>query len=179
MSKLEFKKLNGELTELVKLYTSHQWYYHSNPQPSREEIINRYNSGWYESDKESFWVEENGEKIGLIIISDISDTIPLLYDIRLVNKVRGKRYGEICVKWAADYIFKSSEEKIRIESYTRYDNLPMRKVFYKCNFQKEGYLRNSWENDDGSVKDSLVYAIIREDWEKDKKTPIKIDDFPY
>ncbi|RNA66887.1 N-acetyltransferase [Alteribacter keqinensis] len=75
-------------------------------------------------------------------------------------------------------LFAQSEEKIRIEAYTRHDNA-MRKVFTRCNFQKEGYLRHSWENDDGTVDNSLIYAIIRKDWEQKTKTPVKIDGVPY
>jgi [ribosomal protein S5]-alanine N-acetyltransferase len=179
IGQLNFNKLNNELSDLVNLYTNNSWHFHADPAPSEDEIIKRFKSGWYEDDKETFWIEKNKKKAGLIILSDMSDTMPLLYDVRLANEVRGKGYGEQAVKWAADYIFSGSTEKIRVEAYTRHDNYAMRKVFYKCHFQKEGYLRESWENDDGSVEDALVYAIIRKDWEQGKKTPIKLDDVPF
>ncbi|WP_096438955.1 GNAT family N-acetyltransferase [Alteribacter populi] len=179
MEHLTFKKLTNELSELINLYTKNNWNFHADPVPSEEEIIKRYKTGWYEDDKETFWIEETKKKVGLIIISDISDTMPLLFDVRLSNEVRGKGYGEQAVKWATNYIFSDSNEKIRIEAYTRHDNYAMRKIFYKCNFQKEGYLRESWENDDGSVEDAFIYAIIRKDWERGRKTPIKLDDVPF
>ncbi|WP_456278963.1 GNAT family N-acetyltransferase [Bacillus sp. AK128] len=179
MGKIEFVKLTNESDELVKFYTKNSWDFHADPSPSGDEIMSRYESGWYEDDKETFWIQKNGENVGIIIISDITDTIPLLYDVRLSNEARGNGYGEQAVKWVTDYIFSNSEEKIRIEAYTRHDNYGMRKVFFKCNFQKEGYLRNSWENDDGTVDDSLIYGIIREDWEQGKKTPIKIDEIDF
>ncbi|MEK4146581.1 hypothetical protein NST02_05770 [Robertmurraya sp. FSL W8-0741] len=34
------------------------------------------------------------------------------------------------------------------------------------------------ENSDGSVSDSLCYAIIRKDWENKIVTPIKLEDLP-
>ncbi|UOE93241.1 GNAT family protein [Alkalihalobacillus sp. LMS39] len=176
---LTFKKLNKELDELVAFYTTNSWAFHAFPTVSKAEIINYYHSRWYEEDKETYWIKENKKNIGLLIISDISDTIPLLFDVRLTNNGRGKGYGEQAVKWAVNHVFTRSNEKIRIEGYTRHDNYAMRKVFSKCNFQKEGYLRKAWENADGSVEDSLVYAIIRTDWERGTKTPININDVPF
>lgn len=93
--------------------------------------------------------------------------------------MRGLGYGLKAVNWIINYIFSILEVKIRIEAYTRIDNPAMRKVLFNCNFQKEGYLRRSWENNDGTVVDSLVYGIIREDWEQGKKTPISIDDVEF
>ncbi|SDN38933.1 GNAT family N-acetyltransferase [Tenuibacillus multivorans] len=179
MNYLDFQKFDGEIDELIDLYTKNEWHYHANPNPSPDEIRERFKSGWFHDDKETFWVLENNQKIGLIIITDVSDTIPLLYDIRLLEEIRGQGYGEKCVKWVTDYIFLSSTNKIRIEAYTRHDNYAMRKVFHKCDYEKEGYLRDSWENDDGRVYDSVLYAMIRSDWEKDQQTPININDVPY
>ncbi|GIP65596.1 hypothetical protein J32TS6_41510 [Virgibacillus pantothenticus] len=59
---------------------------------------------------------KNGAKIGLIIIGDISDTIPILLDVRIANNMRGKGYGTKAVNWIADYVFTNFEEKIRIEA---------------------------------------------------------------
>ncbi|PYZ93387.1 GNAT family N-acetyltransferase [Salipaludibacillus keqinensis] len=179
MTTFQFHKLNGEGKELIDFYTLNKWEFHADPVPSKDEITKRYESGWFEDDKETFWIEEGGEKIGLIIISDISDTMPLLYDVRLANYFRSKGYGLISVKWAVDYVFSGLKDKVRLESYTRYDNYAMRKVFHKCHFEKEGYLRKSWENDDGTVDDAVVYSVIREDWEEGKKTPIKLNDVPF
>ena len=53
-----------------------------------------------------------------------------------------------------------------MEAYTRADNQAMRRVFEKTLFQKEGYLRSSWEQVNGKVYDSILFAVIRADWEK-------------
>lgn len=176
---IEYRKLTDEINDLVNLYTTNKWEYHANHNPSKDDIESRYKSGWYEDDKETYWIEYNGEKVGLIILADISDTIPLFYDIRMSEQARGKGIGKTAITWATNYVFSQSEEKIRIEAYTRFDNYAMRKVFYNCGYVKEGYLRGAWEQDDGSVVDSLCYAIIRSDWEKGIRTPIKIDDVPF
>lgn len=58
----------------------------------------------------------------------------------------------------------SGDKSFRVEAYTRSDNLAMRKTLSSCRFVKEGYLRQAWENDDGSISDSICYAMIRDDW---------------
>lgn len=133
MSDLKFKKLEGELDDLVTFMINNPWSYHSDPKPSDEQIKKRYHEGWYQEDRETYWVETNNEKIGIIIIHDISDIIPS-FDIRLANHVRGKGIGTEAVKWLTDYIFGLSNRKIRIEAYTRSDNLSMRKTLSKAGF---------------------------------------------
>ncbi|WP_413382018.1 GNAT family N-acetyltransferase [Alkalihalobacillus sp. 1P02AB] len=175
MSKLTYIKLEDELEELIKLYTQSTWSYHSDPSPTEAEIKKLYRNGWFSDDKETFWVLENTQKVGLLIIADISDTMPLFYDLRLSETARGKGFGLECINWATNYVFFSSKDKLRMEAYTRADNIAMRKVFSKSLFQKEGYLRSSWEHENGKVSDSLLYAVIRTDWEKGQKAPIDLN----
>ena len=178
MSELSFIKFNQELPELISFMTNNHWEFHANPRPTEKQIVEAFQSGWYEEDRETFWIEKQNEKIGLIIIHDISDTIPL-FDIRLANDVRGKGYGTKAVKWLIDYIFSLPDRKIRIEAHTRSDNLAMRKTLSHCGFVKEGYFRQAWENTDGTVSDSICYAIIRSDWENQVVTPIKLNEWPF
>nr|WP_267917762.1 GNAT family protein [Lederbergia citrisecunda] len=166
------------MDDLVSIMTNNTWEYHSDPNPSSEQIIKAFNNGWYHEDRETYWIENHNEKIGLIIIHDIEDTIPL-FDIRLSTKHRGKGFGTNAVRWITDYLFRLPDKKIRIEAYTRSDNIAMRKTLSNCGFVKEGYLRNAWENKDGSVSDSICYAIIRTDWENKEQTPIKLNDLPF
>lgn len=178
MSELIFKKFNGEVEDLVKLLTTNVWAFHANPNQTVEQIVKNFKNGWYEEDKETFCIEYENQKVGLIHILDIHDSI-LLFDLRLDSSVRGRGFGVKAVQWITDYIFSLPDQKIRIEAYTRSDNIPMRKTLNKSGFVKEGYLRRSWENEDGSVSDALCYAMIRNDWEDNIKTPIKFDDFPF
>lgn len=178
MSEMNIVKLEKELNELVALMTNNNWDFHPDQKPSNEQIIKAYQEGWYEKDRETFWIEKNNIKVGLIIIHDITDTIPS-FDIRLDRIARGKGIGEKAVNWITDYIFKLPDKKIRIEAYTRSDNIAMRKTFSKCGYVKEGYLRNAWENKDGTVSDSICYAFIRSDWENEEITPIKLNDLPF
>lgn len=178
MSEINIIKLENELNELVALMTNNTWDFHSDQKPSNEQIIKAYQKGWYQEDRETFWIEKDNKKIGLIIIHDISDTIPS-FDIRIDGNGRGKGIGTKAVTWITDYIFSLPNKKIRIEAYTRSDNIAMRKTFNKCGYVKEGYLRNAWENNDGTVSDSICYAFIRSDWENKEITPIKLNELPF
>lgn len=178
MSKLHIRKLDNELEELISFMTNNTWDYHADPKPWKEQIEKAFRNGWYQEDRETFWVEHDKDKIGLIIIHDISNTIPL-FDIRFANHARGNGYGKIAVSWIVDYLFNLPDKKIRIEAYTRSDNLAMRKTLSNCGFVKEGYLRQAWENNDGSVSDSVLYGMIRHDWENKAQTPIEIDKLPF
>ena len=179
MGEINFKRLGVDSNELIELYTSSSWPYHADPNPKVSEIQQRFDTGWYEDDRETYWIMDGAKRLGIVILSDVSDTIPMLYDIRLVRDSRGRGIGVKTMKWVADTLFQRSELIIRIEAYTRADNLTMRQVFSKSGFVKEGYLRDSWENDDGSIMDSLCYAIIRRDWQTGLTTEIDINDVPY
>jgi len=178
MNELTFKKLENELEDLVAFFTTNTWNFHANPNPKAENIRKGYQKGWYQDDRETFWIQYNNEKIGLIIIHDITDTIPL-FDIRLAKNARGKGFGTQAVKWLTDYVFSLPDKKIRLEAYTRHDNLAMRKTLQISGFVKEGYMRKAWENDDGTVMDSVCYAMIRDDWENKTVTPTKMNELPF
>ena len=178
MNGIKMIKFENEYYDLVSLLTNNTWPYHPDPHPSGEQIVEAYQKGWYQEDKETIWIEKDKEKIGLIILHDITDTIPS-FDIRLDKSVRGKGIGTLAVNWIVDYLFGLPDRKIRIEAYTRSDNLAMRKTCNKCGFVKEGYLRDAWENNDGSIADSVCYAFIRRDWENKEVTPIKLNEFPF
>lgn len=178
MSEIQFVKFDNEINELVSFMTNNTWEFHSIPNPSKEQIIQNYYNGYYFQNRETFWIINGDNKIGLIIIEDINDTIPL-FDIRLDKAVRGKGYGALAVQWIVHYLFTLPDKKIRIEAHTRSDNLAMRKTLFKYRFVKEGYFRNAWENNDGTISDSICYAIIRDDWEKDEITPIKLNEIPF
>lgn len=175
MENIRFNLFKDEIDDLIAFMTNNRWSFHSEPEPTKEEIIRGYEKGWYKNERKTFWVECSDKKIGLIIIHDISDTIPL-FDLRLSENYRGKGLGKVCVAWLTDYIFHLPDKKIRIEAYTRADNYSMRKILWNCGYVKEGYLRNAWENKDGTVADSVCYAMIRTDWEKKVTTPVKMDD---
>ena len=174
---MEYKLLSNELDELIQLYTQNDWPFHGSNKVTEESIRKSFEEGYYQSDRETFWILDEGVKVGLIIINDINDTIPL-FDIRLDERYRGRGYGVKTLKWLQDYLF-GVKRKIRVEGYTRADNIGMRKCFTKAGFVKEGYLRNAWENADGTISDTVLYGAIKEDWQRKCITPSKMDELPF
>ena len=174
---MEFKLFNGEVENLVCLLTNNNWLYHSDSTVKESNIRYAVVNGYYSDERETFWIIDGNEKVGIIIINDINDTIPL-FDIRLDAAYRGKGYGVKSLKWLKNYLF-GEKEKIRIEGYTRADNVAMRKCFISAGFVKEGYLRNAWENSNGTIYDTVLYAAILDDWQTGNITLSKINDEPY
>ncbi|SOC39801.1 GNAT family N-acetyltransferase [Ureibacillus acetophenoni] len=174
---MEFKLFQDEIDDLVELLTKNQWEFHGKQIIKEESVRENYQKGYYQNDRETYWIIDNGTRIGIIIINDISDSIPN-FDMRFDQNDRGKGYGTKTIIWLKDYLF-GDKNKIRIEGYTRFDNFGMRKCFTKAGFVKEGYLRSAWENEDGTASDCVVYGAIRSDWESGLTTPIKINDVPY
>ncbi|WP_068985059.1 GNAT family N-acetyltransferase [Lysinibacillus xylanilyticus] len=173
---MEYLLLVDEIENLVELLTQNKWIHHIDQILKEESIRKAYAEGYYQNDRETHWIIDNEEKVGIIIIHDIN-AIPL-FDIRLDARYRGKGYGVKTLLWLQDYLF-GERGKIRTEGYTRVDNIGMRKCFTKAGFVKEGYLRNAWENADGTVTDSILYGAIKDDWMLGRTTPIKMDDVPY
>lgn len=174
---MEIRKFNSENGELINLLCSNLWPFHTNAKVDPTSIKSAIEKGYYSEGRETFWIIENEQKVGILIIDDIEDTIPL-FDLRLTNEARGKGIGQKSLSWLKDYLY-GKKGKIRIEGYTRADNLAMRKCFTKAGFVKEGYLRNAWENEDGSISDTVLYASIYDDWKENKITPIRMNEFHY
>jgi len=174
---LEVRKFHSENEELIDLLCSNEWPFHAKVHLEPEAIRKAIAKGYYSEGRETFWITENEQKVGILIIDDIDDTIPL-FDLRLTKEARGKGIGKNSLNWLKDYLYRE-KGKIRIEGYTRADNLAMRKCFTKAGFVKEGYLRSAWENDDCTISDTVLYASIYEDWKDRKTTPIKLNEVPY
>lgn len=174
---MDIQLFHNEKVELVHFLCTNEWTYHGTRQPRANTIEQAVDNGYYSDGRETFWIVLHGEKVGLIIIEDIDDTIPL-FDLRLAEAARGKQLGTKALQWLQQYLF-GEKQKIRIEGYTRADNIAMRKCFTKAGFVKEGYLRNAWENDDGTISDTVLYGAIYDDWRNETTTPTQIDALPY
>ena len=174
---MNIQKYNNEKEALIEFLTANEWPFHVNTIVNRESITKTIESGYYEDEKETYWIIDNGVKQGILIIEGIDDSIPLI-DIRLAESARGKGFGKQALLWLKDYLF-GELGKIRVEGYTRADNIAMRNCFTEAGFVKEGYLRNAWENKDGSVSDSVLYATIRTDWETNCITSPNFEDYPF
>ena len=77
MKQLQFKKCTTEKQELIHFLCTNPWPFHAEKKQNPDDVKMAFEKGWYADDRETFWIEQDGNKVGLVIIHDISDTIPL------------------------------------------------------------------------------------------------------
>jgi len=170
---IAFVAVQQEVDELVQFLTSDSWPYHGVENPTELDIRKAYDNGAYHNEHtRTFWMinEDEKQKIGLIRLFDVADP-NMMFDLRIGSKHRGKGIGLQALRWIVSHVFSEFPETIRIEGHTRVDNARMRALFAKSTFVMEAYHRKSWRQA-GQLFDSVGYAVIREDWENDKITPI-------
>ncbi len=179
---LSFKslKLPDEREVLADFLWGHPWPYHSGGQIAREKIFQKMDEGAFSSpDTQTFWIiAESDKRIGFIKLfdlDDVEDGSPL-FDLRIIPEFRGQGVGKQAVTWLTRYLFETYPVLNRIEGTTRVDNLAMRKVFVKCSYAKEGHIRKSWSEENGTKFDTVIYGILRDDWENKTVTPMNWHD---
>lgn len=171
--------LSSEINNLIDFLTSDTWPFHGNVRTSPEKIRKSFEEGFYTGEGiETFWIMSDELRAGMIRLFDLEDMTPL-FDIRILSSYRGKGLGEKGVKWLTEYVFKTYPHIMRVEGYTRQDNIGMRKVFKKCGYIKEAHHRKAWIGPDNKYFDSVGYAILREDLEENKITPLHWNDELY
>lgn len=169
-------------TETLAIWLSNEvWPFHSSSNVTKERVYELIEKGFYsEPNNRTFWIvaAKNNERLGLIRmfdLDDIGDGSPL-FDLRILSKYRGQGIGKVAVTWLTKFLFDNWSELRRIEGTTRVDNLPMRNIFRKCGYVKEGHYRKSWPTHEGHWSDTVQYAILREDWISGKPTLVTWND---
>jgi RimJ/RimL family protein N-acetyltransferase len=174
---LKFEQfLPSEISSLIDFLTSDTWPFHLVEKPEPEKIMEHFNNGLYfDEDNRTFWIlSDKGERIGIVRIFDLTMHSPM-FDLRIRSPYRRKGLGEKALRWLAEYVFTTWPEKTRLDGETRRDNKAMRGLFRKCGFVKEAHYRKAWPDQYGNVYDSVGYGILKEDWEKNKITPVDWD----
>lgn len=175
---ISFKQfeLQSDSDDLANLIASQTWPFHVHSNVSKEQILESIQEGNYTgASNQTFWIISNkSERIGIIKLfemEDLEDGTPL-FDLRILNQFQGKEIGKSAVKWLTKYLFEGWSSLNRIEGTTRIDNIAMRKIFQSCGYLKEGHYRNSWPAENGIFKDTVRYAILRNDWQSGNSTPV-------
>jgi RimJ/RimL family protein N-acetyltransferase len=164
---LTFERLTwpDEAADVVEFLTTNEWPFHRSARLSPLEAASVDVVG---EDVAAFWIRLDGATIGMIRLfdlDDVEDGSPL-FDLRLAETHRRKGFGRAAVRWLTGHLFTAYPVLHRIEATTRHDNLAMRSVLGRCGYRLEGRLREAWPGDDGTRFDSLVYAILRKEWQQ-------------
>lgn len=157
----------GEGEALADFLAGEPWPFHTVEMVERQDVLKRVAEGYY--DDETYWIEIDGERAGIVRLFDLDDETPM-FDLRISVRHRGKGLGRAAVRWLTDRLFGELPHVERIEGTTRQDNVAMRRVFRRCGYVKESHYRKAWPDAQGDRHDSVGYAIIRRDWQTGETT---------
>lgn len=165
----------SDADHLADFLVNESWPFHGPTVLDRDTIRRRVRDGFYDSgDSRTFWINESGERAGLIRLFDLAD-VPRggtpLFDLRIREAHRGRGLGGQALTWLTRYLFTEFPELRRIEGNTRQDNRAMRRTFLSGGYVKEAHHRDAWPGEQGSVHDAVGYAILRRDWLSGVTTP--------
>src|SRR4051812_22031514 len=142
---LAFKPLAspGDSDLVVAFLTADEWPYHGVSKPTAEEAER---VRVVADDTISFWIDDDGEIVGLIRLLDLDDVDngSPVFDLRIGTPHRGRGVGRVAVQWLTHYLFRAYSGLHRIEATTRADNLPMQAVFAHCGYRQEGRFVEAW-----------------------------------
>lgn len=178
---VHFQKLvlPDESSLLNDWLTSETWPFHKRSCLTKLEVSGMLDEGLFDGENNvTFWILCDDKKAGLMRIfdlEDLDDGSPL-FDIRIRSEFRGQGVGRIAVSWLTKFLFDTYPNLERIAGATRSDNLSMRNVFRKCGYAKEGHIRKDWRTPQGERYDSILYGILRSDWDKNTVTAVNWDD---
>ncbi|MFI5675117.1 GNAT family N-acetyltransferase [Streptomyces cellulosae] len=162
---IAFRRLrpSSDPEPLIRFLTGESWPFHSVSEVDRETARQWIADGRFDNEENrSFWIDDD-DTVGLVRLMDLTDDTPL-FDLRIRAEHRGRGIGVRAVTWLTRYLFEELPDIRRVEGTTRQDNRPMRRVFLRCGYAKEAHYREAWPAMDGTVHDTVGYAILRRDW---------------
>jgi N-acetyltransferase len=131
-----------------------------------------YNTAMSAPAQHSFLIRElaSGEVIGMTRFYEISMT-----DKRLsightwyIPRVWGQAHNKECKLMLLRYVFEHLSFN-RVAFYVAHQNVRSQKAMEKIGGTKEGVLRKYGYRGDGSLRDSVLYSIISDEWPEKKR----------
>lgn len=169
----------GDRSGLIEFFTGNDFPFHVNAEPwtvaKAEELIG---SGVFRNDdNEAFWLRHDSlGVIGYVRLEDLADDTPM-FDLRLGEEFRGRGLGVACLRAVTDHVFTTLNVD-RFEGHTRVDNTAMRSTFALAGWSKEAHYRRAWPVSGQRPRDSVAYAILREEWESGSSVAVHWHDLP-
>ncbi|WP_218952288.1 GNAT family N-acetyltransferase [Amycolatopsis anabasis] len=161
----------SEAEPLADFLAGEVWPFHSAPVVDKRAVARWVADGYYDGGSaRTFWIVADGTRAGVVRMFDLDDGTPL-FDLRIGAAWRGRGIGTHAVGWLTRYLFTEFPAVNRIEGTTRRDNRGMRRVFRRCGYAKEAHYRQAWPGGDGTLHDTVGYAILRSDWLSGTVTP--------
>lgn len=161
---LTFERVAGvDADAIVAFLRGSEWPFHRVRQLSVAEADAMVVS---DATSDSFWIRDAGVNVGvvrLLDLDDVDDGSPF-FDLRIAEEHRGRGLGTAAVKWLSEHLFLEFPMLHRIEATTRSDNAAMMSILERSGYHLEGVLRESWNDENGSRYDTMVYGVLRREW---------------
>lgn len=126
---------------------------------------------------DTFWLRHDLlGVIGCVRLEDLTDDTPM-FDLRLAAEFRGQGLGPECLRAVTDHVFMSMNVD-RFEGQTRDDNVAMRSTFIRAGWTKEAHHRRGWPVSGQEPRDTVAYAILREEWRSGTSMQVHWHDRP-
>ena len=152
--------------ELVRFLTTNRFPYHRITAPSEGLVRRLLIEGRFDGDGvRTYWVFGDNHRMGLVILEELDTDTPVL-DLRLVERFRGRGNAVPVLKSLTAKVFEEYPDIHRFAGRTREDNIAMRKTLLRSGFLKEAHYREAWPLEDGRRVATVVYAILRGDFER-------------
>ena len=151
---------------LIEFFTSNAFPFHVRSGPwTCVQVEDHMEAGEFCSDDTAaYWLDDDVMgRAGYLRFEDLHDDTAM-FDLRLGREFRGRGLGAESLRAAADLLFTTTAAS-RFEGQTRDDNAAMRAVFERAGWTKEAHYRRAWPTADGHARDTVGYAILREEWE--------------
>ena len=165
---------------LIQWVVEQRWDNYVTRHPTPETVRGRVAESFYAgSDCATWWIQHQGadQPVGLVRLHDLLDPTAL-FDLYVRLEWRGRGLGLAAVRWLTRHVFHEHPDVIRLEGQTRADNHAMRVVLRRAGYVKEAHYRASWPTETGELSASVSYAILRQDFESGRTTPVDWDDEP-
>lgn len=155
-----------DVEELVKFLTTNRFPFHSITAPSEELVRRLLVEGRFDGDGvQTYWTFGDNQRLGLVILDGLEGDSPT-FDLRLVEEFRGRGNGVHVLRELTRKVFSEQPQARRFSGRTREDSIAMRKTFLRCGFLKEAHFREDWPLDNGGRRTTVIYSILRSDWEQ-------------
>ena len=166
--------------DLIEFLTTQQFPFHVDSEGySSKTVRERIETGHFlNEENESFWLDHDRlGRVGFTRLEGLRDDTPM-FDLRLSTRFRGQGLGVEALEAIAHHLF-SRTKAGRLEGQTRDDNHAMRTVFERSGWTKEAHYRQAWPVSGESPRDSVAYAILREEWSTGRDLGLQWHDRPH
>lgn len=131
-------------------------------------------------DNALWWLDDDVHaRVGLLAVAGVTGEEPSLW-LHVEHRHRGRGIGTEALRLVIERVFTDHPQAKRLQGRASEDHRQIRQALARCGFVKEAHFRDTWPVAAGEPgRATVVYAILRRDWESGVTTPVRFDDLGY